>query len=165
MRDRRMTIKPAQKDSVQDSEPDSAVALILFDGVCNLCNATVRWVIAHDPHGRFQFGSLQSDISKRVLENTYPAVDVKTLPDSIVLVDAKGVHTRSSAAIRIARGVGFPYSMLGIGVVLPRPVRDALYGFVARNRYRWFGRKDHCMVPTPELASRFIDSDESEARV
>ena len=100
-----------------------------------------------------------------MLENALSTAEIEALPDSIVLVDAKGVHTRSTAAMRIARGVGFPYAMLGLGVVLPRPVRDALYGFVARNRYRWFGRQDLCMVPTPELASRFIDSDGSEARV
>lgn len=151
-------------DETHDSGVESAVGLILFDGVCNLCNATVRWVIRHDPHLRFQFGSLQSESSKRVLENMHPAVNLEALPDSIVLVDAQGVHTRSAAALRIAKGVGFPYSMLGIGVLLPRPLRDGLYAFVARRRYRWFGRRDSCMVPTPEHAPRFIDSDESEAR-
>jgi predicted DCC family thiol-disulfide oxidoreductase YuxK len=160
-----MTIEQTPNDSAEATEMDSAAGLILFDGVCNLCNAAVQRVIAHDPHGQFQFGSLQSEVSQRVLENALSTAEIEGLPDSIVLVDAKGVHTRSTAAMRIARGVGFPYAMLGLGVVLPRPVRDALYGFVARNRYRWFGRQDRCMVPTPELASRFIDSDGSEPRV
>jgi predicted DCC family thiol-disulfide oxidoreductase YuxK len=88
------------------------------------------------------------------------AEEISALPDSIVVVDSDGVHTRSAAALRITRAVGFPYTLLGLGVVLPRPIRDAIYDLVARNRYRWFGREDTCMTPTPDVAERFLDADE-----
>jgi len=139
---------------------DGPTQLILFDGVCNLCNTTVQRIIARDPNRRFRFGTLQSDAARRALEEASASMDLDDLPDSIVLLDSEGVHTRSTAAIRIARQLGFPYVLLGLGVVLPRRVRDSLYQMVARNRYRWFGRQDQCMVPTSELAARFIDGDD-----
>lgn len=135
-------------------------SIILFDGVCNLCNSTVQWVIRHDKEKRFDFASLQSDAARRELSRLMGAEDISALPDSIVVVDSDEVHTRSAAALRIARAVGFPYALLGLGVVLPRPIRDAIYSTVARNRYRWFGRRDICMTPTPDVAGRFLDADE-----
>lgn len=139
--------------------------VILFDGVCNLCNAAVQWVIERDPKGRFHFGALQSQAARTALLEADPNLDLDALPDSVLLVDASGVHQRSSAALRVARGLGFPYSLLWAAVVVPRPIRDWVYRWIARNRYRWFGRKDACMVPTPELAARFIDRDEPRAPV
>jgi predicted DCC family thiol-disulfide oxidoreductase YuxK len=139
--------------------------LILFDGVCNLCNAAVQWVIARDDDARFRFASLQSEAARLALIGVLGPEGVDSLPDSIVLMDETGVHTRSSAAIRIAEGLGRPYSLLSVGRVLPRPLRDAVYDFVARNRYRWFGRRETCMVPTPELTARFVDADEPEPSV
>ncbi len=134
--------------------------IILFDGVCNLCISAVQRVIERDKGGRFYFASLQSDAARRELEKLLGAEEIDALPDSIVLLDPEGVHTRSAAALRIARGLGFPYALLRLGVVLPRPVRDAIYDLIARNRYRWFGRRDTCMTPTPDLAARFLDADE-----
>ena len=134
--------------------------IILFDGVCNLCNSAVQWVIKRDKEGRFDFASLQSNAARRELEKVLGAKDIDALPDSIVLVDSDGVHTRSAAALRIARGLGFPYALLGLGVLMPRPIRDAVYDLIARNRYRWFGRRDTCMTPTPDIATRFLDADE-----
>lgn len=139
--------------------------VILFDGVCNLCNASVQWVIERDPKGRFHFGALQSQAARAALLDADPSVDVDGLPDSVLLVDSDGVHQRSTAALRVARGLGFPYSLLWAAVIVPRPVRDWAYRLIARNRYRWFGRKDSCMVPTPELAERFIDRGEPRAPV
>jgi predicted DCC family thiol-disulfide oxidoreductase YuxK len=134
--------------------------VILFDGVCNLCNAAVQWVIGRDRDALFRLASLQSEASRRVLEEVRPRVEVADLPDSIVLVDQDGIHTRSTAAMRIARRLGFPSSLLTMGYVLPASIRDAVYDFVARNRYGWFGRRDRCMMPTPETAARFLDADE-----
>jgi predicted DCC family thiol-disulfide oxidoreductase YuxK len=133
--------------------------LMLFDGVCNLCNAAVQWVIDRDPEGRIQFASLQSEAARVALGDA--DLDAASRPDSFVLIDDRGLHLRSSAALGVARHLGFPYSMLAVGRVVPAPVRDAVYAWIARNRYRWFGRRDACMVPSPELASRFLDAGET----
>ena len=134
--------------------------VILFDGVCNLCNSAVRWVIERDKEGRFSFASLQSDAARRELVKVMGTKEIEALPDSIVLLDSDGVHTRSTAVLRIARGLGSRFALLRLGVVLPRPIRDVIYDLIARNRYRWFGRRDTCMMPTPDIASRFLDADE-----
>lgn len=131
----------------------------MFDGVCNLCAAAVRFVIERDPAARFSFASLQSDTARRLLEQ---AGLLATLPDSIVLLDEEGVHTRSDAALRIAAGLRRPwYFAAGLNVV-PKALRDRVYDFVARRRYRWFGKQDACLVPTPELQSRFLGSGAAE---
>ena len=88
--------------------------------------------------------------------------DLASLPDSIVFVDEVGVHVRSTAALRIGVSLGLPYSLGKVAFLVPRPIRDMVYEWIARNRYRWFGRRDVCMRPTPELASRFLDADEPE---
>ena len=129
--------------------------MILFDGVCNLCNATVRWVAKRDAVGRFCYASLQSEAARRLLAGA----DLVDRPDSMVLVDQDGAHFRSAAAIRIAKELTFPWSLLAWLGVVPRPVRDAAYDLVARNRYRWFGRQESCPLPTSELARRFLDSE------
>jgi predicted DCC family thiol-disulfide oxidoreductase YuxK len=134
--------------------------VILFDGVCNLCNSAVQWVIERDVDQRFHFASLQSDAARRELEGVLEGEEIDALPDSIVLIDSDGVHTRSAAALRIARGLGSPYALLRLAVVVPRPLRDAIYNLIARNRYRWFGRRDTCMTPTADVAARFLDADE-----
>ena len=129
-------------------------ALVLFDGVCNLCNGFVQFVIARDPASRFRFGTLQSPSAQRVLglhEAPQP------LPDSIVLVESGRVFTGSTAALRIARQLTAPWPLVGVLLAVPRPWRDGVYGLAARNRYRWFGQRDHCMVPTAALRWRFID--------
>jgi predicted DCC family thiol-disulfide oxidoreductase YuxK len=129
-------------------------SLVLFDGVCNLCNGFVQFVVARDPGGRFQFGALQSAAARRVLElHDTPA----PLPDAIVLVDDGQLFTRSTAALRIARRLTFPWPLAYAFIAVPRPLRDWIYDLIARHRYRWFGTRDHCMVPTPALRSRFID--------
>jgi len=126
--------------------------VILFDGVCNLCNGSVAFIIARDPKGYFQFASLQSEAGRRLLGGAKGP-----LPDSVALVEDGHVYTRSDAALRVARRLRFPWGLFYGLVVVPRVVRDALYDVVARNRYRWFGRRDTCMVPTPELRRRFLE--------
>ena len=135
--------------------------LILFDGVCNLCNASVRWIIEKDPRRIFRFASLQSAAGRAAL-----AASGTTVPplESVVLIDRTGAHTRSDAAIRIARRLGLPWSAVALALLVPRRLRDAVYAWVAGNRYRWFGRRESCLRPTPELAGLFLDAGEpSEA--
>jgi len=129
-------------------------AVILFDGVCNLCSGFVQFVIPRDPSGRFRFASLQSPAASRVM------MEAGALPgeaDSIVLVDGQRAFIRSAAALRIARGLRFPWPLLYGLVVVPRPIRDWVYDHIARNRFRWFGRRDHCMLPGPGIRDRFLD--------
>lgn len=128
--------------------------VILFDGVCNLCNGAVTWVIERDKRAYFRFASLQSGAARSALSDAgAPAI----MPDSIVLLDADGVHVRSDAALRIAARLGMPWSLLSLARIVPRVLRDAVYDFIARNRYRWFGRRDVCMLPTAGVADRFLD--------
>ena len=124
--------------------------IVLFDGVCNLCNGAVRFILARDPRARFRFASLQSEAARRLLGGDPPA-------ETIVLIEAGKTHTRSTAALRIARLLRFPWPLWYGWIVVPRPLRDGVYDWVARHRYRWFGRRDTCMVPTPELRDRFLD--------
>lgn len=129
--------------------------VVLFDGVCNLCSAAVRFIVARDPKARLRFASLQSDVGRELLREhglTPPA----GAPVSVVLVLGERAFERSSAALRVARLLRFPWNGLYAFLVVPRPLRDAVYDFIARNRYRWFGKKDVCMVPTPELRARFL---------
>lgn len=130
----------------------------MFDGVCNLCNGAVQFVIARDPSARFHFSPLQSDAARRVLRERYT---LPTSPDSIVLLDESGVFTRSDAALRVARGLRFPWPLAYGLIVVPRPLRDWVYDIVARNRYAWFGTRDACMVPTPDLRARFLSDTDS----
>ena len=127
--------------------------VILFDGVCNLCNGFVQFVIARDHRARFSFASLQSDAAKRL------AVQVGSADgrESIVLLENGRAFTQSTAALRVIRALGFPWTFAYALIIVPRPLRDWAYAVVARNRYRWFGKRQVCMVPTPDLKRRFLD--------
>jgi predicted DCC family thiol-disulfide oxidoreductase YuxK len=143
-----------------EREADSAAPgpVLLFDGVCNLCNSAVQFVLERDRQQAFRFASLQSRAARDLLaEQNVTAGD---LPDSMVLIDASGVHIRSDAALRVARHLGWPYSWLGAGRIVPRAVRDGIYAWIARNRYRWFGKRDVCRLATPAERDRFLDSAE-----
>jgi predicted DCC family thiol-disulfide oxidoreductase YuxK len=128
--------------------------VLLFDGVCNLCNGVVRFVVERDPEGTLRFASLQSAVGEAVLDRLdLPADELET----VVLLDGNRAYTRSAAAIRVGELLGGPYRVAGLGWLLPRRVRDWLYAVVAEHRYEWFGRKDQCMVPTPALRERFVE--------
>ena len=127
--------------------------ILLFDGVCNLCNGLVQWIIRHDRKGIFRFASLQSDAGRQLLLQAGLPPDAM---DTVVLYDQGRAYTRSDAALRIARRLGSPWAYFGLFGYLPRTWRNALYDYVARNRYRWFGRREACMVPTPDLRTRFL---------
>ena len=128
-------------------------AVVLFDGECNLCNRAVQFVLRRDRRARFRFASLQSPAGRRLLAG----IALPTpLPDSIVLLEAGRAFLRSGAALRIARGLGWPWRLFAALLLVPRPLRDWAYDVVARHRHRWFGRRSSCMVPTPELRDRFL---------
>lgn len=129
--------------------------LLLFDGVCNLCNGTVQWVIRHDPEGRIRFASLQSETGRRIRREA--GHGDKTL-DTVLLYDDGRIYHRSDAVLRLLRHLGGGWRLLAGLSLIPRPLRNGIYDWVAANRYRWFGRRESCMLPTPELKSRFIDS-------
>ncbi|WP_027136541.1 thiol-disulfide oxidoreductase DCC family protein [Gaetbulibacter saemankumensis] len=129
--------------------------LILFDGVCNLCNYSVQYVIKHDKNNIFMFSTLQSDIAKTII--TSHKIDIEKT-DSILLYHRdKGIVTKSTAALKIAYHLKFPNNLLGVFLVIPSSLRDGIYDFIAKNRYRWFGKRDRCMIPTPDLKSKFLE--------
>ena len=129
--------------------------VVLFDGVCNLCNASVNFVLDRDPDARFVFAPLQSPVAAEMLrERGERAPDAE--PASIVLIEGPRVTFASTAALRVARQLRGPIKLLYALIVFPRPLRDLVYRFIARHRYRWFGKSDTCRVPTPELRARFL---------
>lgn len=127
--------------------------VLLFDGVCNLCDASVQFIIDRDPRSRFRFASLQSDAGGRLAREN--GIDTRVL-DTLVLIEGDRVSVKSDAALRVASLLGRPWSWIGILRIAPRPLRDAAYDVVARNRIRLFGRRDACRIPTPDLQARFL---------
>lgn len=128
-------------------------AIVLFDGVCNFCNASVNFVIARDKAGYFKFAPLQSVIGEEL--RTRHGID-KVETDSVIVIENERVYTHSSAALRIARHLDGIWSWTYVFVIVPKPIRDLLYRLFARNRYRLFGRQDACMMPTPDVRARFM---------
>ena len=133
--------------------------ILLFDGVCNLCDASVQFVMRHDPDERFRFASLQSQAARPYLERAGLSADYLA---SLVLVDEAGrVHVGSDAALGVGVRLEAPWRQLATaGAAVPKPIREAVYRFVARHRYRVFGQKVACRLPTPEERARFLDADE-----
>ncbi len=128
------------------------MTIILFDGICNLCNALIRWIIQRDQRAHFKFSALQSDAGQRVLSShAIPKID------TVLLVDDGRVYVKSEAALRILRQLGGIGRLSPVLRMIPRRMRDGIYDFVARNRYGWFGRQDQCMIPTDDVRSRFLD--------
>ncbi|WP_026461853.1 thiol-disulfide oxidoreductase DCC family protein [Adhaeribacter aquaticus] len=128
-------------------------SIILFDGVCNLCNGFVQFVIERDAANRFKFASLQSDVAQSYLMQLPPAV--RSI-ESIVLIQNGRYYQQSAAALRILRGLTGGWPLLYAFMILPAFLRDGVYRLVAKNRYRWFGQQASCMLPTPELKARFL---------
>lgn len=128
--------------------------ILLFDGVCNLCNGTVQFVIERDPEAKVRFASLQSEFAQQ----RFAALNIpSSYMDSIVLLEQGRVFYKSTAALRLTRYLTGGWPLLRIWLIIPAPLRDLVYDWIARNRYRWFGRQETCWVPTPELRSRFAD--------
>jgi len=129
--------------------------LILFDGVCNLCNSSVLFVIKRDKNNRFLFAPLQSDVGAAII--TEFEIDT-TKTDSILLFNPEKnkVYEKSSAALRIAKHLDFPTHLLSLFFIIPTFIRNWVYDFIAKNRYKWYGKKEACMIPTPELKAKFL---------
>ena len=126
--------------------------IILFDGVCNLCNGFVQKVIAADKNDYFRFASLQSEAAKDLLKSYPEFKDLKT----IIYLENGRMFTRSTAALKISKHLNGVWPLLQTGYIFPKFFRDGIYNIIAKNRYTWFGKKDHCMIPSPELKSKFL---------
>jgi len=133
---------------------DSVTSIILFDGVCNLCNSSVLFVIKRDRSAKFQFAALQSKFGRYHL--TTLNLPINAL-NTILLIKNGKVYSKSSAALEIARDLGGLWPAFYVFKIVPTFIRDVVYDFIAKNRYRWFGRQEACMIPTPELKARFLD--------
>jgi predicted DCC family thiol-disulfide oxidoreductase YuxK len=129
-------------------------AVIVFDGLCNLCTGSVQFILRHEREPHFKFASLQSAGGTALLKaNGIARGDV----DSFVLIEDGHSYMRSDAAIRVARSLAAPWSLAGTLSIVPRPIRDWAYRIIARNRYQWFGRRETCMLPSPEYRERFVE--------
>ncbi|UKT62450.1 thiol-disulfide oxidoreductase DCC family protein [Pedobacter mucosus] len=128
--------------------------VIFFDGVCNLCNASVQFTIEHDKQDHFKFTALQGDYAKKVLPKFN--VDPNTL-NSILLLENNKLYTKSSAVLRIARKLNGLLPLLYGFIIIPKFIRDWVYNIIAKNRYKWWGKQTSCWVPTPELKNKFYD--------
>ena len=128
-------------------------AIVLFDGVCNFCNASVNFIIERDTKDYFKFAPLQSEIGEQLLQK-YEIDKAET--DSVILIEDEKAYTHSTAALRIARRLNGIWSELYAFIAVPRSLRDFLYRLFAKNRYRLFGKQDTCMMPTPEVRQRFL---------
>ncbi|WP_115870021.1 thiol-disulfide oxidoreductase DCC family protein [Marinoscillum furvescens] len=131
-------------------------AVILFDGVCNLCNSSVDFVIRRDKQKRFQFASLQSPEAEQLLKEA--GSPQPTELESVVLVKEDRVYNRSDAALEIARNLSGLWPLLYVFKLIPRALRDAVYRYIAKKRYRWFGKRDTCRLPDESEKERFLDS-------
>jgi predicted DCC family thiol-disulfide oxidoreductase YuxK len=127
--------------------------IVLFDGVCNLCNGAVQFMLRHDRRKRLRFAPLQGQFGQQVLHEH--GLDTSTL-QTLVFLDNGKVYTHSTAALRAMRALGGGWVVLSWLEVLPRGFRDMVYRWISRNRYRWFGRREKCMVPVPGVLDRFI---------
>lgn len=127
--------------------------IVLFDGVCNLCNGAVQFIIKRDPRGVIRFASLQSDTAKELLKRF--GLNSEAL-HSILVIEGDRIFDRSDAAFKIIANLSSPWPILTCLKIFPRFLRDGVYNWIARNRYRVFGQRDECMIPSPELKSRFL---------
>jgi predicted DCC family thiol-disulfide oxidoreductase YuxK len=132
--------------------PQNSGPVVLFDGVCNVCDAAVNFIIDHDAEGRYRFASLQSDVGRELIRRHGIPDDL----DTIALIDGDKAYTHSTAVLRVARGLDGAWPLLFSLVVLPRPVRDRAYRYFAAHRYAWFGKQETCRVPTPDVRRRFL---------
>ncbi|QJC89895.1 thiol-disulfide oxidoreductase DCC family protein [Bacillus inaquosorum] len=127
--------------------------VLLFDGVCNLCNGAVQFIIKRDPDGLISFTSLQSETGQSLLKKSGLPTDQF---DSFVFIEDGRVYTKSTAAIKVFRHLRGPWRLFVLFFAVPKPVRDMIYSFIAKNRYKWFGKKNECMLPSPSIKKRFL---------
>lgn len=129
-------------------------AIILFDGVCNLCNGAVQYIIKHDKKNIFRFASLQSETGQKLLGQ----YDLKQNElHSFILIEKNKAYSSSTGALRVAKNLNGLWPLLYSYIIIPKFIRDSIYNLIASNRYKWFGKKDECMLPTAELKARFLN--------
>lgn len=126
--------------------------IILFDGECHFCDQSVQFIIKRDPKGRFTFASLQSDIGKELLKKFHVPEDM----DSLVLIEENKCYVQSTAALRVYKNLKGAWKIAYVFLAVPKPIRDFFYDLIAKNRYRWFGKKESCPLPSPEERKRFL---------
>jgi predicted DCC family thiol-disulfide oxidoreductase YuxK len=128
--------------------------VILFDGVCNFCNSAVNFVIKRDKNSALKFTTLQSSIAHQMLANqNIPTNDLS----SFVFIESKKIYTRSTAALRVCTYLTGLWPLMYGFIIVPKFIRDGIYNWIAKNRYRWFGKKEECMIPTPEIKAKFLN--------
>lgn len=130
--------------------------IILFDGVCNLCNSSIQFVIKRDTDDLFRYAALQSEIGQKLVSERN--IDTENI-DSIILIEpGVAYYTKSDAALQVGKSLKGYRTISSVLNLIPSGLRNIIYDYVARNRYKWYGKKDQCMIPTPELQSKFLDS-------
>ena len=129
-------------------------AIVLFDGICNFCNSSVQFILQRDPKGYFHFAPLQSNLGREYLERYH--IDPKTT-DSIVLIEQGKAYVRSTAALRISLHLKGGWPAMSAFLIIPAFIRNGVYDFIAKHRYKWFGTRDSCLLPLPEWRGRFLD--------
>jgi predicted DCC family thiol-disulfide oxidoreductase YuxK len=127
--------------------------IILFDGVCNLCNSSVQFIIKRDQLAKFQFASLQSEIGQKLLRK----YDYNQDLNSFILIEDEKIYIKSSAALRVCMNLNGLWKYLSIFRIIPPSIRDYIYEIIAKNRYIWFGKQETCMIPTSEMKQRFLE--------
>jgi len=128
--------------------------IIFFDGVCNLCNNAVTFIIKHDDEAHYKFASLQSDYAQKRLPKE---ITLSNQMQSLVLLKDGQIYVKSTAALKIAKGLSGGWRFLALFLILPKFIRDPIYNLIAHNRYKWFGKRKECMIPTPKLKHRFFE--------
>ncbi|MCX7549698.1 thiol-disulfide oxidoreductase DCC family protein [Xanthomarina sp. F2636L] len=129
--------------------------LILFDGVCNLCNASVQYVIKHDKNDIFMFAPLQGEAGKKIID--YYHIDTSKIDSIILFKNNKKLYFKSTAALKIAVKLNFPINLLGVLLIIPSFIRNWVYSIIAKNRYKWYGKQNECMIPSQKLKAKFLN--------
>jgi predicted DCC family thiol-disulfide oxidoreductase YuxK len=129
-------------------------SIILFDGVCNLCNRSVQFIIRRDKKNRFRFAAIQGKTGQSLMQQFQLT---QNEINSFLLIEGQKIYIRSTAALRVFRQLGGLWSLLYVFIIVPPFIRDVIYNWVARNRYKWYGKRDACMIPSDELKSKFLE--------
>ena len=132
-----------------------AKKIVLFDGVCNLCNSTIQRIIKRDPKGVFQFAPLQGIAGKKLIEER--KIDTSKIDSILLIVPGEAYYVKSTAALKIGQQLKGYRTISKLLYLIPSSLRNIVYDFIARNRYKWYGKKEQCMIPTPELKARFLE--------
>ncbi|MGX1024168.1 thiol-disulfide oxidoreductase DCC family protein [Psychroflexus sp. MBR-150] len=139
----------------KDPELPKGKHIVLFDGVCNFCNNSVRFIIKHDKKDLYRFASLQSQLGQSLTKSR--GIDTQKIDSIILIQPGEAYYIKSNAALEIAKNLNSFYPILSVFVYLPRGFRDFFYDFIAHNRYKWFGKKETCPMPKPEEQDKFLE--------